>query len=404
MVNKNKIVSSIPTVVIGLALAVVLAIISMIGMPQRAQAAPFECDSSFYQFIGTDLKRLNPATGVYDDIALGGGFLNGAGYNRLDNYIYGYENGIFGGDGRVMRVEDDGSRASIGTVSGLPVSTGNNYNSGDMDDSGNLYLLSGNGLYRVNIATVTATPVTLSAAVALADIVYIDGMLYGLPSSGSDLVIINPVTGDVTSNPLSGSSPTGTYGAGWAADDNKLYFAHNSSGMIYEILSFDTSTPEAIPVLQGQGGLTLNDGASCSLASSPIPPLFATDDASSTIANTPVTGNVISNDSGREITVTEYSQPINGVVVVNPVGSYTYTPNNGFVGTDSFTYTITDEYGETRTATVTITVTTTDVVSVEDETEELASTGIPQLPLLLIAMLSVGLTGCAVHSYAKRHV
>ena len=47
----------------------------------------------------------------------------------------------------------------------------------------------------------------------------------------------------------------------------------------------------------------------------------------------------------------------NGTVVDNGNGSYTYTPNGDFNGTDSFTYTATDVNGDTETQTVTVTVT-----------------------------------------------
>ena len=43
--------------------------------------------------------------------------------------------------------------------------------------------------------------------------------------------------------------------------------------------------------------------------------------------------------------------------MLNPDGSYTYTPNPNFSGVDTFTYTIVDDAGQTDTATVTITVT-----------------------------------------------
>lgn len=45
-----------------------------------------------------------------------------------------------------------------------------------------------------------------------------------------------------------------------------------------------------------------------------------------------------------------------GTVVVNSNGSFTYTPPSSFMGTDTFTYTIKDEKGETATATITIRV------------------------------------------------
>ena len=46
-----------------------------------------------------------------------------------------------------------------------------------------------------------------------------------------------------------------------------------------------------------------------------------------------------------------------GSVSLNPNGSFTYTPNPGFLGTDTFTYTATDSDGDFDIATVTINVT-----------------------------------------------
>ncbi len=88
-------------------------------------------------------------------------------------------------------------------------------------------------------------------------------------------------------------------------------------------------------------------------------PPDAVNDAFTTEVNTPVSGNVLPNDSDPDsdpLTVIANTQPGNGSVVVNPDGSFTYTPNNGFDGSDTFTYTITDGEGGTDTATVTITI------------------------------------------------
>ena len=48
--------------------------------------------------------------------------------------------------------------------------------------------------------------------------------------------------------------------------------------------------------------------------------------------------------------------PDNGTVTVNPDGSYTYTPVLGFLGQDSFSFTVEDPAGEQSTATVSISV------------------------------------------------
>ena len=69
--------------------------------------------------------------------------------------------------------------------------------------------------------------------------------------------------------------------------------------------------------------------------------------------------NVLANDSdpdGDNLTVQSFTQPGNGSVVNNGDGTFTYTPDAGFTGTDTFTYTIIDDCGKKDTAYVTVTV------------------------------------------------
>lgn len=81
------------------------------------------------------------------------------------------------------------------------------------------------------------------------------------------------------------------------------------------------------------------------------------DDARSTVEGQPVTIDVLGNDGDTTgWTVSAGTPPGNGTVVVNPDGTATYTPNNGFLGDDSFTYAVTDGNGAKATATVTVTV------------------------------------------------
>ncbi len=102
----------------------------------------------------------------------------------------------------------------------------------------------------------------------------------------------------------------------------------------------------------------------------------ARDDAVSTSEDTAVTFDPLTNDvdpdRGDVKTITSYSQPEHGALVRNADGTFTYQPNANYNGTDSFTYTATDEAsarhvhgllgaltggGHTDTATVNITVT-----------------------------------------------
>jgi hypothetical protein len=89
-------------------------------------------------------------------------------------------------------------------------------------------------------------------------------------------------------------------------------------------------------------------------------PPNAVDDTGATTSNTPVTITVLANDTdpdGDTLTVTSVSDPPNGTAVRNADNTVTYTPDNNFVGNDSFTYTISDGRGASDTATVRITVT-----------------------------------------------
>jgi VCBS repeat-containing protein len=65
-------------------------------------------------------------------------------------------------------------------------------------------------------------------------------------------------------------------------------------------------------------------------------------DSSSTTEDNPVTISVLGNDTfeGSPV-VTAVGTPSNGTVVINPDNTVTYTPNANYVGTDSFTYTVT---------------------------------------------------------------
>ncbi|MEL7081549.1 MAG: Ig-like domain-containing protein [Pseudomonadota bacterium] len=92
-----------------------------------------------------------------------------------------------------------------------------------------------------------------------------------------------------------------------------------------------------------------------------IAPL-ALDDSASTDPGQAVTIDVLANDSDSDgaldpATVTVVSGPTNGTHVVNADGSITYTPNTGFQGSDSLTYTVDDDEGATSAqAAVTLTV------------------------------------------------
>ena len=86
------------------------------------------------------------------------------------------------------------------------------------------------------------------------------------------------------------------------------------------------------------------------------PTLDANDDFYETTAGTPVSGNLLDNDDGLDITLTDISQLVGGEVDFSSNGDFTFTPDPGFSGLASFVYTVTDACGTTAIAIVEIEV------------------------------------------------
>ena len=99
-----------------------------------------------------------------------------------------------------------------------------------------------------------------------------------------------------------------------------------------------------------------------SIAASSNEPPVAQDDSAQTAILTPVTVDVLANDSDPDgtlapTTVTVTDDPANGTATANPDGTVTYLPDFLFIGEDSFAYTVEDNGGAVSdAATVSVTV------------------------------------------------
>ncbi len=85
----------------------------------------------------------------------------------------------------------------------------------------------------------------------------------------------------------------------------------------------------------------------------------ADDDTAATAAGGAVTIDVLANDSdpdGDELSIRDPGDPANGEVEITDGGEIRYSPDSGFSGEDSFTYTVSDSNGGTDTAQATIQV------------------------------------------------
>src|SRR5262249_4376768 len=66
--------------------------------------------------------------------------------------------------------------------------------------------------------------------------------------------------------------------------------------------------------------------------------------------------NTDSDADGDTLTVTDHTDPSHGNLSINTDGSFTYTPDANYNGSDSFDYTIDDGHGAADSATVSITI------------------------------------------------
>ena len=111
--------------------------------------------------------------------------------------------------------------------------------------------------------------------------------------------------------------------------------------------------------------MDLSHGPVATTATPPPPsnePPVATDDAYGTSEDTTLNvaaPGVLGNDSdvnGDSLSASLQTGPSDGTLILNPDGSFHYTPDSGFSGTDSFTYVASDGQALSNVATATLTV------------------------------------------------
>ncbi|ELL8692593.1 cadherin-like domain-containing protein, partial [Escherichia coli] len=119
-----------------------------------------------------------------------------------------------------------------------------------------------------------------------------------------------------------------------------------------------------------------NDGgtATALLVITVTPVVDVKDDRATTHAGDPVTVDALGNDSfsNADRAITGVTNGAHGTVTIEN-GKVVYQPNTGYVGQDTFTYTVTSG-GVTETAQVTLEVTNTPPVAVADKASTLPET------------------------------
>jgi VCBS repeat-containing protein len=234
-------------------------------------------------------------------------------FNTDGSFLYTPDEGYMGTDSFTYRASDGDELSNVATVA-IVVESNNSAPSAADDD----------------YTTDEDTPLTVAAPGVLTN---------DLDPQGDPLTAVlatNPANGTITLN--ADGSFTYTPNPNFNGSDTFTY--HNNDGSLDSNEATVTITVDPI-----------NDA--------PV----AADDGYLTPTNTPLSvtaPGLLGNDQeidGQTLTAAISTQPTNGTATVSANGSFTYTPNPGFSGLDTFTYQINDGTNTTDTATVTIQVT-----------------------------------------------
>ncbi|MDF4449579.1 tandem-95 repeat protein [Vibrio parahaemolyticus] len=246
----------------------------------------------------------------------------------------------------------------------LTVSLENNSN-GYFVLVGNEVKLTQAGVDAVNNDELNLKDLTISASVS-------DGV--NPTASDSDSLIVNRVNdaptveNAIADQELSEDFATYTIDLNGAFKDSDSALNFSVSGNSNVLVSIENGIATISPTADWNGSETLTftatdpSGESISqtvnFTVAPVADIVA--DKATVVEDTPtiikVLGNDTFEDDGKVVSLDTNNGPANGTVSVNPDGSVTYTPNDNYVGKDTFTYVVTSG-GVSESTTVEVNVT-----------------------------------------------
>ncbi|MBE4402102.1 tandem-95 repeat protein [Vibrio parahaemolyticus] len=246
----------------------------------------------------------------------------------------------------------------------LTVSLENNSN-GYFVLVGNEVKLTQAGVDAVNNDELNLKEMTISASVS-------DGV--NPTASDSDSLIVNRVNdaptveNAIADQELSEDFATYTIDLNDAFKDSDSALNFSVSGNSNVLVSIENGIATISPTADWNGSETLTftatdpSGESISqtvnFTVAPVADIVA--DKATVVEDTPtiikVLGNDTFEDDGKVVSLDTNNGPANGTVSVNPDGSVTYTPNDNYVGKDTFTYVVTSG-GVSESTTVEVNVT-----------------------------------------------
>ena len=317
--------------------------------PAECLNTPFDCDDGFaYIIVNERDSQNNFVSGLYSyDLATHtqtlikapliedtsvSQFVNGIGYNTLDNNIYGLQQFT----NNIVKID------ASANVEFLPITgsfTIGDYSSGDIDDNGMLVLHGENKFVSIDLNPsspnyLTATTL-LNYTVNINDITHnpVDGNFYMVTSTTNrKLLRFNTNTNTVDDLGLVtglSSETNNSFGTAYMDILGNMFIANNSSGNIYRIATPHTGNLVATlfsSLIDVQPG----DGARC--PSQLVTPMADDDSICFIEENTEIEINVLENDSEGT-----YSIDPNSVLLIDPI---TLTPTNTVTISGQGTFTV----------------------------------------------------------------
>ena len=312
-------------------------------------------------FGGALAGRLNPVTGTHY-----AAWINPDNSPALANTL------------RILKFQSYTGYAYLGTAF-APIaqtnltSVGTGFHTVRMDFSTNRIIVYLDGVAMLNALDTESTYYT-NGAVGLDmwtdsvayDLIVDDVVANGLGLSANNDTNIIVATGVQRSVPSPGVLANDTGGNGplsavlAAATTHGTLSLSNNGGFTYiatnGFAGTDTFTYRATD------GISTSSTATVTITVTPDNPPVANNDSYSSLVNSslnvPAPG-VLANDTdpdGNSLTAILASGPANGTLILSNNGSFFYVPNNGFLGSDTFTYRANDGQSNSAPATVTISV------------------------------------------------
>ena len=242
-----------------------------------ANLTPLTCEATatIFNDLPSDMNSLDLSSGVMNVVADNiASHINAAGYNKKDNYIWGYDNDLQ--DGTLIRIGKD-ANGDFATESFKVADLSGSIIVGDIDNNGHLYLRDDEktNVYVIDLdpssenylTKIRTFPLSISD-LSIADWAFNpkDDQIYTITRGANkdpinNIYKINPKDGTVSLVGDSQLNLTGHFGATVFDKNGNMYVYHNDDGNIYKI---DVASSASASYFATSGiSVERSDGAMC---------------------------------------------------------------------------------------------------------------------------------------------